>query len=82
MNINFEIPDECFDRDNKLTEYDVKMLITNKLYEEGIIGTSLAAEIVGIDRAEYMSEMGKYGVGIYWMSEEDLKEEIENANKM
>jgi predicted HTH domain antitoxin len=79
MNITFELPDVCV---KGHSEYDIKMLLANKLYEAGIIGTSIGAEIVGIHRTDFMLKMGKYGIGILNISEEELDRELDNARKI
>jgi predicted HTH domain antitoxin len=78
MRIIIDLPDNT----EGLTEYDIKMLIANKLYENGIIGLDLGTRIVGINKIDFIKKMGKYGVGMIHYTEEEFEKEMENARKI
>jgi predicted HTH domain antitoxin len=65
----------------KYSEYDLKMYCAVGLYKERIMSTGILAKAVGISRLQFIDEMHKYGSGILDMTEEELKVELENAEK-
>jgi predicted HTH domain antitoxin len=64
------------DIDLGLTEFDYKMILGVALYEKNYMSSGLAAEILGIDRSDFIINMGKYGKSIYEKSEEEIKEDM------
>lgn len=52
----------------------VKMLVAASLYENEILSSSQAAELVGISRREFLEEVGKYQVSIFGETTEDLEQ--------
>jgi predicted HTH domain antitoxin len=53
--------------------YKVKMIIAASLFEQGVLSSGQAAELVGITRRQFLEEVGKYGVSIFGETEEDLE---------
>ena len=51
----------------------VKMIIAASLFEQGILSSGQAAEIVGITRRKFLEEVGKYGVSIFGETVEDIE---------
>lgn len=51
----------------------VKMIIAASLFEQGILSSGQAAELVGIARRKFLEEVGKYGVSIFGESAEDIE---------
>ena len=47
------------------SEYDLKMHLGVKLYEDGLVSTGFAAHMIGIDRADFLRSMGSYGGEIF-----------------
>jgi predicted HTH domain antitoxin len=45
--------------------YKVKMIIAASLFEQGVLSSGQAAELVGITRRQFLEEVGKYGVSIF-----------------
>jgi len=78
MQIVLNIPDHI-----KLdaSEHDIKMHLACKLYETGILDTGYAAKSIGMERANFIMEMLKYGVSIFERTDEELEEDIKNAAK-
>jgi len=66
---------------NQYSEHDLKMLVAVSLYEKGIMCTSDLAKAVGMSRADFILEMGKYGESIFDLSEEEINRDIENAKQ-
>ena len=53
--------------------HQVKMIIAASLFEQGILSSGQAAELVGITRRQFLEEVGKYGVSIFGETDEDLE---------
>ena len=51
----------------------VKMIIAASLFEQGILSSGQAAELVGITRRKFLEEVGKYGVSIFGETAEDIE---------
>jgi predicted HTH domain antitoxin len=76
MKITLDIDDKF---NNQYSEHDLKMLAAVGMYEKGIMCTGDLARAVGISRADFILEMGKYGESILDMSEDEINRDIENA---
>ncbi len=63
----------------QLEDKDAKMRFACKLYEDGIISTAEAAEMVGISRREFIESMGKFNTSIFPQTIEELESDIRNA---
>jgi predicted HTH domain antitoxin len=53
--------------------HKVKMIVAASLFEQGILSSGQAAELVGITRRLFLEEVGKYGVSIFGETAEDLE---------
>jgi len=63
------------------SEYDLKMLAAVGLYEKGIMCTDDLAYAVGISRADFILEMGKYGESVFDLPDDEINRDIENAKQ-
>jgi len=70
----------------KLTEKEfsaeAKVLLAAKLYELGRLSAGLAAELAGMERLTFLSELGRYGTPAINLRDEEITEEIEAAREM
>lgn len=64
--ITINLPEEA-ELDN------VKMIIATSLFEQGVLSSGQAAELVGITRRQFLEEVGKYGVSIFGETAEDIE---------
>jgi len=62
-----------------LDDKDAKMRFACMLYEDGIISTGEAAEMVGISRREFIETMGKFGASIFQQTIVEVESDIKNA---
>lgn len=62
-----------------VNEFDLKMLIASKLFEDGRLSSGQAAEVVGISKRAFIELLGKYQVSLFGYSFEELEEDLENA---
>jgi len=65
----------------KYSEHDLKMYAAVGLYKERIMSTGDLAKAVGINRIQFMQEMGKYGENIFDASIEEIERDTESAKK-
>ncbi|MDZ7672390.1 MAG: UPF0175 family protein [Halanaerobiales bacterium] len=80
--IEIEYPDSLPDllqESSDAFEKEAKMAMAVKLFELKRISSGMAAEMVGIDRAEFLLEIYKYGVEMINMEAEELASDVENA---
>lgn len=64
-----------------LSEFDIKMTLAARLYENGTLSGGQAAELVGISKRSFLEQLGKYGVSIFGYSAEELREDIARLRK-
>jgi len=79
MKINIDIPPE--NSNLKMSEFDFKMYLGVKLYEEGVMSSGLAARILGMERDDFILNMGKYGKSIFDKTDEEIKRDSEAAKQ-
>ena len=72
--IQINIPDSV-----GLKDYDFSMIVAAKLYEDAILSSGEAAQIVGLSKRAFIEMLGKYGVSVFSSSISDLHSDIANA---
>ena len=72
--LTFNMSDSV-DLDNE----EVDMLLATKLYEEGKLSLSQAAELVGLSKRTFSELLGKYNVSLFNFSADDLSRELKNV---
>ena len=58
---------------------EIRMAAAAKLFELGRLSSGRAAELAGVSRIRFLHELGNYGVAVFSMSEEELLQDIANA---
>jgi predicted HTH domain antitoxin len=74
--LEIKLPDSV-----QLSEFDIKMTLAAKLYEDGTLSGGQAAELVGISKRAFLEQLGKYGVSIFGYTAEELREDLERLRK-
>ena len=74
MSIQVNLP-ACFE----LSEFELKMMLASKLFDEGLITAGQGAEIVGLSKRAFIELLGKYNVSLFQYDAEELKQDIANA---
>ncbi|MCB9295407.1 MAG: UPF0175 family protein [Lewinellaceae bacterium] len=69
-----QIPDSV-----KINDFELKMLIASKLFEDGKLSSGQAADIVGISKRAFIEILGKYNVSIFGYEYGELEEDLKNA---
>ena len=72
--IQINIPDSV-----GLKDYDFSMIVATKLYEDAILSSGEAAQIVGLSKRAFIEMLGRYGVSVFSTSISDLHSDIANA---
>jgi predicted HTH domain antitoxin len=72
--ITLNIPDSL-----DLNEKETKTFLAAKLYEKGTLSLGQAADLAGYSKRTFMELLGNYNVSIFNLSEEDLENDIKNA---
>ena len=72
--LTVQIPDSL-----KMNDFELKMMIASKLFEDGKLSSGQAAEIVGISKRSFVELLGKYNVSLFGYDYEELEEDLENA---
>lgn len=60
-------------------EHEARILFAAKLYEKGSVSLGQAAEMAGHPKRKFIELLGSYNVSVFAYSEEDLKNDITNA---
>ncbi|MEM9834572.1 MAG: UPF0175 family protein [Bacteroidota bacterium] len=63
----------------QLGKFDVEMIVTTKLYEDGKLTSEQAAEMVGVSKRTFIELLGKYGVSVFGYDFEELQNDLENV---
>jgi predicted HTH domain antitoxin len=69
-----EIPDSLI-----MSDFELKMMIAAKLFEDGKLSSGQAANIVGISKRSFVELMGKYNVSLFGYDPDELEQDLENA---
>lgn len=64
-----------------LSDFDIKMTLAAKLYEDGILSGGQAAELAGISKRTFIELLGKYGVSVFGYDSDDLEEDLRNLRQ-
>jgi predicted HTH domain antitoxin len=72
--VSFSIPDEI-----SVSEFEIKMIVAAKLFEEGKISSGQAADIVGLSKRAFLEIVGKYGVSIFGYDYDELTEDLKHV---
>jgi predicted HTH domain antitoxin len=77
MTIDLKMPTQT-----TLSEFDIKMLLAAKLYEERKLALGYCAELAGLSKRAFIEMLGKYGVSLFSQTADELKSDITNASKL
>jgi predicted HTH domain antitoxin len=77
MTLNFTMP-----KQSVLSEFDLKMLLAAKLYEERKLALGYCAELAGLSKRAFIELLGKYGVSLFSQTADELQSDIANASKL
>src|SRR2546425_11096215 len=59
---------------------ELRIAAAMKLYELRRLSSGAAAQLAGLSRTEFLQRMGQYGVLTFDLTEEELRQEVENED--
>lgn len=62
----------------EISDFEVKMIVASKLYENGKLSAGQAAEIAGISKRAFLEVLGDFGVSVFGYDEQELAEDLKN----
>ena len=74
--VELKLPDSVV-----LSDFDIKMMLAAKMYEDGTLSGGQAADMVGISKRSFLEQLGKYGVSIFGYTAEELRADLERLRK-
>lgn len=83
VSISIQLPETAFSALRKNPDefvQEMRLAAAVKWYEIGQISQSKAAEIAGIDRAEFINALSRYQVDFMQYTAEELAEEMANVD--
>ena len=63
----------------QLSQFELRMMLASKLFEQGHISTGQGAEMVGLSKRAFIELLGKYGVSVFQYSIEEIESDLTNA---
>ena len=72
--IQVQLPDST-----DLNEFEAKMWLASRLYEKGKLSLGQGADMAGVSKRTFMELLGRYGVNLFDINEEELDDDISNA---
>jgi predicted HTH domain antitoxin len=81
--LRFEAPPELVTVLQEIGDPDAtaKECVVLELYRRGTISSGKAAELLGMDRVEFIRYSGRLGIPFFRMSPEDLQDELQQLRK-
>jgi len=76
--LELDLPDNL---NFQLSEYDLKMHLGVKLYEDGLVSTGFAARMLGMERRDFLENMGSFGGVICKATHEEIAQDYINAER-
>ena len=73
--ITVQLPDSL-----NMNDFELKMIIASKLFEDGKLSSGQAAEMVGISKRSFVELIGKYNVSLFGYDYEELEEDLIGIN--
>jgi predicted HTH domain antitoxin len=72
---------EAMGKSPELFERQIRFLVAAKIYELGQISSGQAAELAGMNRVEFLEELGRYRIPIFNYSLAELEQEMQEARE-
>jgi len=58
------------------SEFELKMLVAGKLYEQGRLSGGQAAAMVGVSKREFIEALSRFGFSVFGYTAEELRAEV------
>lgn len=63
----------------RVTDFDLKMMIASRLFDEGQLSSGQAGKLVGISKRAFIEVLGKYNVSVFGYDFSELEEDLNHA---
>jgi predicted HTH domain antitoxin len=60
MKVTFNLPESI-----DFKTFDLSIYVASKMYEDGLLSSGQAAEMIGLSKRAFLEILGKYGVSIF-----------------
>ena len=72
--VTLKLPDNI-----DLNEKEISIMLAAKLYDLGKMSLGQAANLVDLNKEEFINELGKYNVTVFGETLEELEQELKNG---
>lgn len=72
--ITFNFPDNV-----DIDEKEIALMLAAQLYDKGKLSLGQAADLIGLNKEEFMNALGKYGVSLFGETIDDIEKDIKNG---
>ena len=82
MQIIVDVPNHYLDAMHRTPEgfaQEAKLAMAVKLFEMKLLSSGMAANLVGLDRVAFLSDLQRFGVPMIDMDEDELASDINHA---
>ena len=62
-----------------ISDFDLAMIVTSRLFEQGKLSSEQAAEILGISQRSFLEKAGEYDVSIFGYTSDELLDDLKNV---
>ncbi|MBT9586327.1 UPF0175 family protein [bacterium] len=76
MTLQIELPDDL----SETSPEELRLAFAAKLFGLRKVSSSKAARIAGVSRLAFLQNVGRFGVPVFDMTNEELEQEIRNAD--
>lgn len=63
----------------EINDFELKMMVASKLFEDGKLSSGQAAAIAGISKRSFVELIGKYNVSLFGYDQDELDRDLKNA---
>lgn len=74
--LELKLPDSV-----QLSEFDIKMTLASRLYENGTLSGGQAADLAGVSKRTFIELLGKYGVSVFGYDADEVEEDLRRLRK-
>jgi len=72
--VTLKLPDNI-----DLNEKEISIMLAAKLYDLGKMSLGQAANLVDLNKEEFINELGKYKISVFGETLEELEQELKNG---
>ncbi|MEN0049010.1 MAG: UPF0175 family protein [Bacteroidota bacterium] len=69
------------EQQTSISKKEANMVLASKLFEEAKLTSGQAADFVGIEKQDFLKQIGKHNISIFQYTEEELENDLDNAKR-